>query len=76
MECFCSVPCDYGTLYKGEIGCNHYTDGSSIHKSILCSNRDTNNGIAVHILETSHNYKWDEACVVMTEQDPIKGKVK
>ena len=39
-------------------------------------NQDKNNGIAVHVLQTGHKIKWEDAVVTHREQHWTKWKIK
>ena len=39
-------------------------------------NQDKNNGIAVHVLQTGHEIRWEDAMVMHREQQWTKRKVK
>ena len=37
-------------------------------------NRDTNNSIAVHVMETDHSVQWAQAAVIKTEEFTTKNR--
>ena len=69
-----SIPCECGSLYIGETGRTLKTRLME-HKRSVC-NRDTNNGIAVHVIETDHSVQWEQAAVIKTEEFITKWKVQ
>ena len=69
-----SIPCECGSLYIGETGRTLKTRLME-HKRSVC-NRDTNNGITVHVIETDHSVQWEQAAVIKTEEFITKRKVQ
>ena len=57
-----SIPCECGSLYIGETGRTLKTRLMEHKRSVR--NRDTNNGIAVHVAETDHSVQWEQAAVI------------
>ena len=69
-----SIPCECGSLYIGETGRTLKTRLME-HKWSVC-NRDTNNGITVHVIEIDHSVQWEQAAVIKTEEFITKWKVQ
>ena len=70
-----SIPCDCGKVYIGETG-RTLKDRLGEHKRAV-TNGNTNNAIAVHILNNNdHSIEWDEAKVVKRDQYISTRKIK
>ena len=69
-----SIPFECGSLYIGETGRTLKTRLMEHKWSVR--NRDTNNGIAVHVTETDHSVQWEQAAVIKTEEFITKRKVQ
>lgn len=68
-----SIPCECGSLYIGGTGRTLRTRLME-HRSVY--NRDTNNGIPVHVVETALSVKWKQAAVIKAEEFITKQKVQ
>ena len=69
-----SIPCECGRVYIGETG-RTLKQRIGEHKRAV-KNQDKNNGIGVHILQTGHEIKWEDAVVTHREQHWTKWKAK
>ena len=59
------VPCESDAVYIGETGCNLHTRLQEHKWAVII--RDTNNGIATHVMENNHEIQWEEAQVIASE---------
>ena len=62
------------TMYVGETG-RTLKQRITEHKRAV-RNADSNNGLAVHVAESEHEIRWNEAEVVCREEQWIKRKIK
>ena len=46
-----------------------------VHKRSVCR-MDTDNSIAVHVMNTSHDIAWDQATIITQETLRLKRKIK
>ena len=68
------IPCECGRMYVGETG-RTLKQRITEHKRAV-KNADSNNGLAVHVAETEHEIRWNEAEVVCREEQWTKRKIK
>ena len=69
-----SIPCECGALYIGETGRTLKIRLTEHQRAVRI--RNSNNGIAVHAMETHHKIKWEEARVILKEPHLTRRKVK
>ena len=68
------IPCSCGEVYIGETG-KTINERVKEHKRSVCR-MDTNNSIAVHVMNTSHDIAWDQATIITQETHRLKRKIK
>ena len=71
---FYKLPCRCGQVYISET-CKTLIGRMKEHKRTV-QRIDTNNSLAVHIKETSHDILWENAKVLQEEQHKIRRKIK
>ena len=64
------IPCSCGEVYIGETG-KTINETVKKHKRSVCR-MDTNNSIAVHVINTSHDIAWDQATIITQETHRLK----
>ena len=68
------IPCSCGEVFIGETG-KTINEKVKEHKRSVCR-MDTNNSIAVYVMNTSHDIAWDQATIITQETHRLKRKIK
>ena len=68
------IPCECGDNYIGETS-KTFNERLKEHKRAV-RRMDNNNSVAVHVRDTGHNISWENAKIMLKEENKMRRKIK